>query len=531
MMRRLLPILLGACAPSPEEPSLPSPPDEDPCLEVALSELDVGETEPGGTATGTVEVRNGCGGALDLFEVRLTDQTPSEAFDLDPLERPVLYEDQSVDLTLRFAPVTGGEHRAELFLRTSDPERDLLWIPVVGVSTAPRLEFVAPRAFDTEVGCASTSVLRLENHGSTPLVVSGLDLAGADAERFTLDTGPKSVPLTLEPDTEGSRPTAVDVSITHRPLEAGVTAATLLIRSDDPETPELPVALDAVGHSDAPVIDRVTVGQPKADVLFTLDRSGSMREKHPALFRGLGALADALRAHEGDPRVAIAVDDSGCIVGSEPFVDGSFSATAARAAFETMADVDFALSSYGSNTERGFMLAEAALQDKNLQPGGCNATFLREDASLSIAFISDERPAGGGGPSYYVDLFRGLEESPEKVRLHAIAGDVPDGCPTAAPAPDYHQAAMRTGGTFHSICDTDLGPAFEAILDASFVPQTRFELTRVPVPETLVVRVDETVTEGWSLDEDDARIVTLDPPPGPGATVELTYLPQPACSD
>ena len=90
--------------------------------------------------------------------------------------------------------------------------------------------------------------------------------------------------------------------------------------------------------------------------------------------------------------VAAAVGDNGCIAGSEPYIDNSFSEGEAVDTMETMIDWNRDLQPYGSNTERGYMIAEAALATKNIGPGGCNEDFYCSNKCSSPLFTYQTSP-------------------------------------------------------------------------------------------------------------------------------------------
>ena len=57
--------------------------------------------------------------------------------------------------------------------------------------------------------------------------------------------------------------------------------------------------------------------------------------------------------------------------------------------------------SYGSYTEKAFMMLEATLAE-SVDSGGCNWGLLREDATLNVVGVSDEPEQSINNYSYYV---------------------------------------------------------------------------------------------------------------------------------
>jgi hypothetical protein len=200
----------------------------------------------------------------------------------------------------------------------------------------------------------------------------------------------------------------------------------------------------------------------QVDIILTLDRSDTMAVFFERYFDGLDALCEALSGSGLDFHLAVAVNDDGCIVGPDPYIDSTYSIAHAAETLEVMSDI----SGVASNVERGFSLAEAALSAQNAGPGGCNEGLLREEATLFLVHISDEPEQSEHHYTYYVDLFRSLKDHPKDVIMNAIAGDYPSGCGSAMPGTGYYEAASATGGLFLSICAANWAPHFEELVEA-----------------------------------------------------------------
>ena len=141
-------------------------------------------------------------------------------------------------------------------------------------------------------------------------------------------------------------------------------------------------------------------------------------------------------------------------------------------------------------------------------------------------------------PGDYTDLLLELEAAGgAQPRLHAVVGDLPQGCASgtsaADPAPRYHQAVQATEGFVESICAPDYASILTRVgLDLSGQTDT-FYLSRVPAPDTLVVTVDEVVIpqrdhHGWRYSPGGNAIVfdgRAIPRPGMGIVVTYDVLP------
>jgi|GEM_PF-1382950 len=130
----------------------------------------------------------------------------------------------------------------------------------------------------------------------------------------------------------------------------------------------------------------------------------------------------------------------------------------------------------GSGIEMGLASARAALSEPLLS--GHNAKFLRDDANLSIIFVSDENDFSSDTTSEYYRHFAELK-SDAAYRDHGIlnfSAVVGRDVPPAAGAPAcesgngvatygarYIDLATRTDGALESICDEDFSPIAEEL--------------------------------------------------------------------
>lgn len=162
----------------------------------------------------------------------------------------------------------------------------------------------------------------------------------------------------------------------------------------------------------------------------------------------------------------------------------------------------------GVGIEMGLAGAHAALSEP--LRSGANAGFLRDDANLSIIFISDENDFSPEPVDDYLRFFFDLKGDeayryPGIVTMSAVVGkDVPayDGQPScesedgsASFGVRYVDLASRTGGVLESICDEDFAPiASELGLLASGL-ELEFTLSEPANEDTLVVKLYESQSE------------------------------------
>jgi hypothetical protein len=248
--------------------------------------------------------------------------------------------------------------------------------------------------------------VKIRNTGNTDLVVSGVEVFSAADQEYSLDLDPLtngSLPFVVAPYDNSRGEPVVDIWLDYLPLDTYLDPGFATFYSNDPQIPEKNISFEGVGTTYGDNLD--IFEQPiraETDIIFTLDRSCSMRAENESVIANFDVFVETLTSLDADFHTAVVVGDDGCVAGPDPLVDNSFSASKAKEIFGTMADLDFSLKPYGSNTERGFMLAEAALSSRNTGPGGCNSELYREDAFLSLVHVSDEPEQSVNSWSYYV---------------------------------------------------------------------------------------------------------------------------------
>lgn len=484
-----------------------------------------------------VTVSNTCEGTLELLGVAIGGNAPEGVFKVANLDKVLLDQGEAATFAVSFEPKTAGEFSARVEVKSNDPDSPEEIVRLVGQGIAPQID-VTPGEYDygaPYIGCEQNQVFTITNQGNADLLVSDVEPFTASASEFSVDTDPLtngSLPFTISPyDTAQGGP-KVDVYLDYLPLDTFADDAFVTFYSNDPFLPEKVIDADGTGTKFDENLD--IFEQPirsATDIMFTLDRSCSMYDNNENVINNFDVFVATLASLDADYHAAVVVGDDGCVAGPDPYIDGTFTESAAVDAFRTMADQDLSLKPYGSNTERGFMIAEAALASKNIGAGGCNSEFYRSDAFLSIVHVSDEPEQSVNSWSYYVSLFQSLKADPEDVIINAVAGDYPSGCGSASPGTGYYEGTVATGGLFLSICATDWAKNLEDLATESVAINDSFELTRQPVPQTIEVKLDGIrVNVGWEYDISSNSVVfDNDFIPAGGSTVEIYYDVLPNC--
>jgi hypothetical protein len=237
------------------------------------------------------------------------------------------------------------------------------------------------------------------------------------------------------------------------------------------------------------------------------------------------AFITTLASMDSDYHVAVVVEDSGCVLGGDTYIDNTMSESDQQAIFTTMIGTS---ANQGSNTERIFSLFESALSSTNRNNNGCNGGFYRDDAKLNLIAVSDEPEQSSNPYTYYTSLFQSLKQDTDDLAMHAIAADNPNnGSSTCGASYNarYEDATIDTSGIYLSICATDWGSHLETLAENASQDLSSFELTGAPVEETIEVAVDGITTVGtWTYNQVDNTVdFGLDHVPEGGSTIEIAY--------
>lgn len=239
----------------------------------------------------------------------------------------------------------------------------------------------------------------------------------------------------------------------------------------------------------------------QVDILLVVDNSCSMQDEQDKLSEGFDAFVEYFDIADVDYQIGIITTDmespdhQGRLVGS--ITDRIITRDTADAE-ETFRD-NVRVGVTGSAFERGLDVAEAALTD---HIDGHNAGFIREDALLSIIFVSDEEDASVSPVNTMINAFRAVkgERDRDSFNASALVGldtdtGLPDECgrdPSdpnvgAAAGERYHDVALQTGGVAGSICEDEFNDIVSRMGLASSRLKDVFELTSEPREDTLEV--------------------------------------------
>ncbi len=229
------------------------------------------------------------------------------------------------------------------------------------------------------------------------------------------------------------------------------------------------------------------------DILMVVDNSGSMQPYQEELGQNFSQFISYFIEADIDYQIATtttdtAADDAGQILGQII----TSSTPDAEAVFAEIVSVGV----MGSGFEMGLEAAQLALTDPLIN--STNAGFLRDEASLSLIFVSDEEDSSPDPVNNYINAFREIKGQRERDVFNASAlvvtdesaCDDPDGWSTYGER--YIDVAHQTNGVMGNIC----AESFDAIVTELSLNASRlreaFYLSAIPDVSSLQVSVDET---------------------------------------
>lgn len=249
------------------------------------------------------------------------------------------------------------------------------------------------------------------------------------------------------------------------------------------------------------------------DILWVIDRSGSMNRYDAELLAGVEAMLLALPASDWR-LVMISADSRKSVVSTEfPLVPGDdIDDAAAMLATLTMAPY-----------EEGF---NSVYEYINLNP--YSSTWMRPDAGLLVVFVSDEEeqshvefPAVSDFLSWYGSLRFGSVFMASVINVEAdyTLCDFP---PNPIDVGDrYMEATSTLGGVIVDICDTDWSAG---VTDAthSIEPVEKIVLTHKAEIDSIRVFINGSLNHDWYYQESD-NTVYFTIIPSAGQLVEVGY--------
>jgi hypothetical protein len=435
-----------------------------------------------------------------------------------------------VDIEVTFAPDVLGLHSSVLWVTSNDPDLQqsgenpwdqfsCTWpappvpgqacVPISGNAAESNIE-VVPSELDFGVvtlGCNSPELrVTVYNLGTIELNVADIYLEDPADPNFEIRQAP-ATPYVLAGG--GS----FDVRLRYHPQDMSVHRNALYIVSDASNEDMLIVPLFGRGTN---ISDQTDVfhqpSEVKSDVLFVVDNSGSMGWAQTELannFASFIAYATSLEVDYHIGVISTEVNDAETGQGdpARDIIPGVLVQAPGRpkiitnqtpdlnAAFTDNVNLGVCCS---DEQEAGLQAAHMALSEPLITDPAANAGFVREDAKLYLIMLSDEQDQSRGEPDFYVDFLQSIKgfRNTGWMKMSAIVGDAPDGCPAGATEPTagsgsrYIEVADRTGGIFESICTSNWAQSLQNLGIDAFAAIQEFPLSRPADSGSLSVTVN-----------------------------------------
>jgi len=455
-------------------------------------------------------------GNSDLFLDEFLLDDPEGRYTLAYEETDVLQPEEILDIEINYIPETYETNSAVLSIISNDEDNSYIDVQINGWGDAPVLK-VFPEDKDLGqlfIGCDTADQLTFMNMGNLDLIIEDITQLTSLPQELFVDYGNLPVfPWTLIPGE------FYQVDIKYKPRDLGQDDSRLQITSNDPLKSSYEVKQYGEGIVEQWFIDSWEQEEiPILDILWVIDNSGSMSMYQNELANQINGFMNAFISANADYHMAFITTD-------RDYVQGQIIDNTTPNPVGVASGIITGIGTFGSGNEKGIEMSYNALSSANkLGPG---STFFREDAYLTIIYVSDERDWGLNNWSTYIPFFDNLKNG--NFMPFAVIGDPPNGCSigyrNVQYGLGYWDLVNYYGGTWYSICAPDWGSQLQS-LGNQVIARSKFTLTENdPVEETIKVYVDgQELEEGWHYDMTTNQVVfDGNSIPQPGETIRIEY--------
>jgi hypothetical protein len=218
-------------------------PDEqfEPRIAVSPENIDFGNVQAGTTAEEVVTISNTGQAELGINNISLGGADAAAFTQTNSCTTVAAGE--SCDVNVTYIPDGEGDQSATLSIESGDAENPVVDVPLTGTSVLAPVPEISVTPADVSFGSVmlgetATAQVTIANEGSASLMINAIEIAGTNSSDFTQTNDCTTV------SQEGS--CAVEISF--MPSAAGGRSATLNIASNDPQTPDVSVALSGQGN-------------------------------------------------------------------------------------------------------------------------------------------------------------------------------------------------------------------------------------------------------------------------------------------
>lgn len=461
-----------------------------------------------------VTIVNAGGGLLEIDDIGIYGQS-NFTFD-----RPVTYDlenSEKVEFNVYYEPETFEEKSAYLYIISNDPDEPVVEIPIHGYGDAPVIN-VNPLESDLEtvyLGCEEVTLLEINNLGNMDLIINSLDFWISPPNDFSLVA--PNLPLIVPPNDMEI------IEVPYIPEDLIPDVAMVDINSNDPIDPMVTVDLSATSDYSEFITDSFEQASiRRVDILFVVDNSGSMHSFQQNLAINMNSFMSAFALLNADYQIAVITTD-------DPDFRGQIVTPGTPdPVVELSSQVQVGTS--GSGFERGIRMSHDALQVGG--DAGPGSAFLRQDASLIIVYVSDERDGYSYSWQTYANYIETLKADKSMIIAHSVIGDYPSGCSYyngsynrhASFGDGYYDIVNHFGGTNYSICAADWGQQLQSMAFNS-VPVLSYSLSDDgAIEDTIEVKIEGQTSTAWwyNADNNEVSFNSADAPKD-GEIIEITY--------
>ena len=461
-----------------------------------------------------VSIINAGGSVLEIDEVGIYGQSN---FLITQQPIPDLEQGDLSDVVVEYTPITFEEKSASLYIISNDPDEPVVQIPIHGYGDAPVIE-VNPTEVDKGVvylGCEDVTPIEISNLGNMDLIIDNLDFWISPPNDFSIID--PILPLVIPPN-------SMDIiEVPYTPEDLIADAAMIDIDSNDPINPL--VTVDMVASSDYSEFITDTFEQAslrRVDILLVIDNSGSMSSIQLSLSANINLFMSAFTTLNADYQIGVITTDSPNFRG--PMIDSSTPDPVSELESQVIAGT------WGSGNERGIKMShDALLPGGDAGPG---SSFLRNNASLAIVYVSDERDGLHYHWQNYANYIKTLKPDSSMIVAHSVIGDYPTGCTfnhnnyirNVMFGDGYYDIVNYFNGTNYSICMTDWGIQLQSMAFNS-VPVLSYKLSgNDPIEDTIEVKIAGQINNSWWYDATNSEVnISSADVPNDGDKIEVSY--------
>ena len=217
---------------------------ETPRISITPENISFGSVQAGLSAQQSVTITNTGNTGLGLNNI-FVDGTDADVFTVTNQCGSSLAPEASCAVDVTFAPSTEGTRNATLTIESTDPENESVSVPLSGKGTlAPTPEIsVTPESVDLGrvlSGTSATAQVTVDNNGNAALQIDSITLTGANAADF----------IQTNDCTTVAAGESCTIDLNYTAGAPGVSNATLVVRSNDPETAETSVSVTAESYEE-----------------------------------------------------------------------------------------------------------------------------------------------------------------------------------------------------------------------------------------------------------------------------------------